>query len=452
MSPALPWWQTLIVALFLAASMGTLAAAATADPGFVPRAVPPPDAWAPPRPPAPTVTLENGGTITLKWCATCAHYRPPRTSHCAVCDNCVRGFDHHCPWVGQCVGARNYRFFLAFVYVTAGLCVAVQALCWARLADRARALGNISLAVAREPWALALAFYCLLALAFVGGLSGFHTYLASNATTTYEHFRGRGGGSGRHSRHNPYERGCARNWVAVCCSRLPPRLPEVRPAADAAVALGLAPRRAWPPVPGVGGGVDAGALPPAVAVDGAGEAAALPPPPPPPPPVAVSYGFGSAAEAALAEMQARRASAAAEAASAAEAPRYAPPASPLRAVLAGPVAAARSLRAAFASAAEEEEASDEEEGASTLDSQSDSPPVPPPPVRPPTPPLTSPLDSPAMVTAPGSLAAPSLASCDGAATPPRPPASTAPRSPAAHDLLLSPAHEPSPPRRGRGRE
>jgi hypothetical protein len=57
-----------------------------------------------------------------------------------------------------------------------------------------------------------------------------------------------------------------------------------------------------------------------------------------------------------------------------------------------------------------------------------------------------------MVTAPGSLAAPSLASCDGAATPPRPPASTAPRSPAAHDLLLSPAHEPSPPRRGRGRE
>lgn len=55
----------------------------------------------------------------LSYCKTCQILRPPRAFHCNDCGVCIEVHDHHCPWVGTCVGKRNSRYFTCFLFTTA---------------------------------------------------------------------------------------------------------------------------------------------------------------------------------------------------------------------------------------------------------------------------------------------------------------------------------------------
>ncbi len=54
--------------------------------------------------------------FTERFCVTCNIIRPPGTSHCRECDNCVQNFDHHCYYISNCVGKRNHKYFYLFLF------------------------------------------------------------------------------------------------------------------------------------------------------------------------------------------------------------------------------------------------------------------------------------------------------------------------------------------------
>uniref|UniRef100_A0A804JS23 S-acyltransferase n=1 Tax=Musa acuminata subsp. malaccensis TaxID=214687 RepID=A0A804JS23_MUSAM len=53
--------------------------------------------------------VEKDGLENYTYCAYCSKPKPPRAHHCRSCRMCVLDMDHHCPFIGNCVGAANHR-------------------------------------------------------------------------------------------------------------------------------------------------------------------------------------------------------------------------------------------------------------------------------------------------------------------------------------------------------
>jgi len=119
----------------------------------------------------------------VRMCQRCLRAKPDRCHHCSQCNSCVLKMDHHCPWVGNCIGFYNYKFFMSMLFSVTLLVNVV----WIQT----RSLVNVALlsvdAESEVVFFIVMCFFLAFTLALlVSVFFAFHIYLMCSNYTTIE--------------------------------------------------------------------------------------------------------------------------------------------------------------------------------------------------------------------------------------------------------------------------
>jgi len=129
-------------------------------------------------------------------CKKCQAVKPPRAHHCHICNRCVLAMDHHCPWMANCVGYMNYRYFFLFLHYTFWGCFYIVILVSPLLYNGGQYFGQADSTTAyiwhqhsnsiMFPFAICMSVGIGVLL-----LYAFHIYLVLSAQTTIEFYQKR---------------------------------------------------------------------------------------------------------------------------------------------------------------------------------------------------------------------------------------------------------------------
>ncbi|KAH6570051.1 hypothetical protein BASA50_006400 [Batrachochytrium salamandrivorans] len=132
------------------------------------------------RPVFSTVEVKKNGE--QRYCTKCDILKPDRCHHCSICERCILKMDHHCPWVNNCIGFFNYKYFLLFIVHGLFYCLFTFAasllLIWRPLTPHANWEPLLDIHVILLVFFTGMFTLCLLLFASIHGY-----YLTNNKTT-----------------------------------------------------------------------------------------------------------------------------------------------------------------------------------------------------------------------------------------------------------------------------
>ena len=124
-----------------------------------------------------------------RFCEVCRIIKPDRAHHCSVCECCVLKMDHHCPWVNNCVGYANYKFFYLFLVYAYTYCLILIGSMAKYVVALIIGLEDVTNSEIVSYHLLFIFVIAALFFLFLSSLFWYHTFLLLRNRTTLEQFR-----------------------------------------------------------------------------------------------------------------------------------------------------------------------------------------------------------------------------------------------------------------------